>query len=326
VFRWLSSGNPYNALFLLLYGIAVKYYFLVHPVPPVLDPASDGWLFPLLVHNLQAAGMGIEGFAITAFLLLFAAALLLNSIVNRFRLLPGSSYFPAYCFLVFSSFFQEWNLFSAPLIAAPLLMILLGQLFQLYATQNGRSKAFGLGFLAGIISLFYLPFLGILLAIWLTLLISRPFRLAEWILALAGLLCPYYFLATGLFLAGRLSLFHTWPIPGFSYPHLQGAYWTLAGLILLIWWFLFGSIRLQQGYMKMMIHTRKNWQVLLVLTCLGLALPLCTTRFSFPGWLTAFGPMAVFISLGLWHLRKGWVGLVVHLSALIYIVLFQWVY
>jgi hypothetical protein len=150
--------------------------------------------------------------------------------------------------------------------------------------------------------------------------------LAEWILALAGVLCPYYFLATGLFLTGRLSLLTKLPLPGFSYPHLQSAYWLLAGLLWMIWWFLFGSIRLQQGYMKMMIHTRKNWQVLLILTCLGLALPLCTTGFSFPGWLMAFGPMAVFIALGFWHLRKGWVGIAVHLSTLIYIVLHQWVY
>lgn len=327
MFRWLSNGNPYNALFLLLYGIAIKYFFLTHPLPPVLDPASDGWLYPILVAALsQTAGIAREGFAVIAFLLLFGQALLLNSLVNRFRLLPGASYFPAYCFLVFSSFFQEWNTLSAPLVAGLLLMVLLVQLFQLYATPNSRSKAFGLGFLVGLTSLIYLPFAGMLLAIWLTLAISRPFRLAEWILALAGLLCPYYFLATGLFLAGQLTLLQTLPLPGFSYPHLQQAYWLLAGLILLIWWFLFGSIWLQRGYMKMMIHTRKNWQVLLILTCLGLALPLCSTVFSFAGWLIAFGPMAVFIALGFWHLRNGWAGIIVHLSVLIYIVLFQWVY
>jgi hypothetical protein len=327
VFRWLRTGNPYNVLLLLVYAIVIKYYFLLHPAPPLSHPPSDGPLYPFLVSWLRdQAALSNAAFGILTFILLFIEALLLNGTVNRFRVMPGSNYFPAFCFLLFSSFFIEWNTFSAPLVAGFLLLILLNQLFQLYATQQSRSKAFGLGFIAGTASLFYLPVLGLLLLIWITLLISRPFRLAEWILAIAGLICPYYFLGTGLFLTDQLHLLTALPLPKLSYPHLTTAYWLLAGMILLIWWFLFGSIRLQQDYMKMMIHTRKCWQILLVFICLGLALPFLPDTFSFAGWLVAFLPMTVFIAMGFWHIRKSWLALCVHLSALVYIFLLQWVY
>lgn len=312
---------------LVLYAIVIKYYFLLHPLPAVDASVSDGplytWLKDVLLHQ---AGLSSLGFGLVAFALLFLEALLVNSILNRFRILPGNSYFPAFCFLLFSSFFAEWNVFSAPLVACLILLAFLAQLFQLYATDQSRSKSFSLGFLGGLAALIYLPAFGLVLLIWITLLLSRPFRLAEWILALAGMICPCYFLATILFLTGRLGLLSAIPLPTLSYPHLTTAYWLLAGMILLIWWFLFGSIRLQQDYMKLMIHIRKSWQILLAFVCLGVALPFLAGAFSFSGWLIAFLPMSAFIALGFWHIRKTWLALAVHLTALTYIFLFQWVY
>jgi hypothetical protein len=314
-------------LLLLIYAIIVKYCFLSHPMVPVLQPQADGWLYPYLVTGLRdGAGFTPTGFAILAFLLLFVQALLLNSIVNRFRLLPGANYFPAFCFILFSSFFSEWNNFSGPLVANLLLLMMVSGLFRLYDSQRSRGGAFSLGFITGVASLFYLPALGLLPLLWITLLISRSFRPEEWILALAGTLCPYYFLATVLFLAGQLPLLDSLPVHLFSYPLLTQAYWLLAGMVLLIWWFLYGSIRLQRDYRKMMIHTRKCWQILLTFVCLGLALPFLPGLFSLTGWLAAFIPITVFIALGFWHIRKGWLALLVHLSALAYIFLFHWVY
>ena len=326
MFRWLRTGNPYNVLALAVYAIAVKYHYLLYPLKPLSIPGSDGPLYDWLTRLMGAAGFSPEAFALTAFLLLFAEAVLLNSILNRFRVLPGNGYFPAFCFLLFSSFFPEWNAFSAPVVAALVLLAFLAQTFQLYATAQSRSKAFSLGFLGGIASLVYLPAIALVLLIWLALLVSRPFRLAEWILGVAGMICPWYFLATGLFLTDRLSVLSALPLPTLSYPHLTTAYWVLAGMTLLIWWFLFGAIRLQQDYMKMMIHIRKCWQILLAFVCLGIALPLLAARFSLSGWLIAFVPMTAFIAMGFSHIRKNWLAWAVHLSALAYLLLNQWVY
>lgn len=325
MFRWLRTGNPYHALILLVYAIAVKYYFLVHPLPAVLMPASDGLLYTWLTEML-GHWLSVQGFAIAAFVVLFAEALLVNTLLNRFRVLPGNTYFPAFCFLLFSSFFEAWNRFSAPLVCSLVLVALLAELLQLYTTDRSRSKSFSLGFLGGVAALIYLPAVILLVVIWVALLISRPFRLAEWILAVAGMACPVYFLATALFLTGRLSLVTALPAPAVSYPHLTTAYWLGAGIALVIGWFLVGSIRLQQDYMKLMIHIRKCWQILLGFVCVGVALPFFAGTFAFAGWLAAFLPMTAFIALAFLGIRRPWLQTVVHLSALAYIVLSQWVY
>lgn len=326
MFRWLRSGTPYHAIFLLVYAIMIKYYYFFHPLPPVTELNADGGLYPYLLEGLQHLGMGPEAFAILAFVLLFFQALLINSTVSKFKLLPGSGYFPAFCFLLFTSFFPQWNTFSAPLVANIILLIMLPQLFDLYSTRQSRSAAFALGFLAGLAALIYMPLLVILLLIWAALLISRPFHLAEWILALMGLLCPYYFLGTVLFLTDKLNLMHFMPIPGLSYPRLSAAPWILAGMGLILLWFFHGIFRMQQNYMKMLIHVRKCWQILLAFTIVGLILPLLPDTFSLNGWMIVFLPMSIFIAIGFAHINKAWVAYLIHGSALAYIFFIQWVY
>lgn len=327
MFRWLRSGNPYIVLFLLIYALIIKSYFLLHPQLPVIMPHADGVAYSWLVHWLgQNVGLGKTGFTTLAFLLVVIQSLLLNSIINRYHIIPKFSFFPAFCFLLFSSFFASWNYFSSPLITNLLLLGLLQQLLSLYSSQQPRSKAFNLGLLVGVASMIYLPAFYLVVLVWISQLISRPFRLGELILTLLGLLCPYYFLATILLLIGQLEILTTLPIPGLSYPQLEDAYWILAGMGLLLWWFLYGSIRLQQDYMKMLIHIRKGWVILLTFICIGLILPFLTQTFSFGGWLIAFTPMVVFISIGFWHVRNRWFATLIHLTALAFIILIQWVY
>lgn len=326
MFRWLRSGNPYHIIFLLVYAIVIKYYYLIHPLAPVLDPHSDGGLYPYILQKLQELHFGAGAFALLAFILLFIQAVLLNSIINRFKLLPGSGYFPAYCFLLFTSFSAQWNVFSAPLLANVVLLAMLPQLFDLYTTQRPRSRAFSLGFLAGFASLLYTPVLILILLIWIALLVSRPFRLAEWILVLMGLLCPYYFLGTILFLLDKLTLSHIIAFPLLSYPHLLSHPWLLGGIIWCIIWFLYGNFKMQQAHMKMLIHVRKCWLILLAFSLVALTLPFLPGTFSLTGWLVALLPMCGFTAMALWHVNKTWFTLLIHLSALVYIFLIQWVY
>lgn len=327
MFQWLRSGNPSFLLFLLIYALVIKGAYLLHPAAPLIMPFADGIVYPYLVDWLQQAiGFGKTGFTILAVLLLILESLVLNNIINRYRILPGQSFFPAFCYLLFSSFFVSWNTFSSPLITNLFILLLMQQLISLYATQNPRSLAFNMGLVAGLASLFYLPALGLLLLIWIAQLIARPFRLAEFILVIAGILCPWYFLSTILFLTDHLEILAILPLPLLSYPLLSQAYWILGGMALLLWWFLFGSIRLQQDYMKMLIHIRKDWGILLVFVCIGLALPFLPDRFSLSGWLIAFIPMTIFISIGFWHVRKRWFATLIHLTALAFLFLIQWVY
>ncbi len=329
MFRWFRSGNPFTVLFLLAYAVVVKSPYLLHLLPPEGGAAAyrspgDGYLYPYLLDWLQR-GLGPGGFALLAFVLLFLQAWMLNGTVNRFRLLPGSSFFPAFCFLLFSSFFPAWNTFSSALVANLLVLCILPLLFQGYATQHPRGNAFNTGLLAGLASLLYFPAFLLCALLWGALLVNRPFRLAEWLLVLFGFLCPYYFLGAALFLTDHWSL-GLMPWSGFSYPVLlhRGGYAVLGGLVWVIGWFLFGSLRLQPLYMKMLIQARKCWTVLLAMVCVTLAFPFFSDTFSLAGWLPAFLPMAAFIAIGFWHIRREWLALTIHLLSLAFVFLHGW--
>ncbi len=326
MFRWLRTGNPYTFFHLLLYSLVIKFYYLSHPAGPLVAPLSDGLLYEWIVRWLkEEAGFGPAGFTVTSFIVLFVEATVLNTQVNRFRVLPGVSFFVAFCFLLFSSFFISWNVFSAPLVAGLFMLLLVRQFFRLYDHPTGRTAAFNLGLIVGMAGLIYLPALVLLLLVWFALLVSRPFRLAEWILVVVGLLCPYYFVATFLFLTDQLSVFATFPLPGFSLPETHYSYWVVGGLTGLLAYFLYGGLRLQQIYPKMLIHTRKSWTILLAFLIIGLALPFIPNRFQIAGWLIAFVPMTVIIACGLWHVKKRWFGLLLHLVALAFVFFLQWV-
>ena len=325
MFRWLRTGNPSTFIYLLLYTLVVKFFYLTHPVAALLSPASDGLLYGPLVRFLrQQVGLGPLGFTVLSLFVILLLAVMLNFQVNKFRLLPGASYYPAFCFIVFSSFFSFWNVFSAPLVAAVPLLLVLRELLGLFDHPSGRTAAFNMGLFVGLAGLFYMPALALLLLIWFALLTARPFRLAEWILAVVGVLCPFYFAATVLFLTDNLALFAAQPLPGISIPETAYSYWIIGATAGLLVYFLYGSLRLQQEYSKMLIHIRKAWVLVLAFVIISLALPFLPDVFDLDGWLVAFLPMSLIIACGFWHVRKKGFALLLHLLALAFVLYLQW--
>ncbi len=325
MFQWLRSGNPYTFIYLLFYALIVKFYYLTHPVEPVFSAPSDGLAYKPFVHWLEnTLHVGAEGFTICAILLILVEGIVLNAQINRFHILPGTTHFTAFSFILFSGFLDSWNAFSAPLVAGMFMLALVYQLFKLYDTPRPRATAFNLGLTVGFASLLYFPAMALLLVVWFSFVSMRPFRLSEWILALLGVLCPYYFIATIFFLTGHWDWMKEIPIPGFSIPKLVYSYWILSGMTGLLLYFIYGSFRLQQDYTKMLIHIRKSWTALLAFLIVALVLPFLPDVFRVDGWFIAFIPMSIFIACGFFHIKKRGLGWFLHLLALGFVLYIQW--
>src|SRR6185503_809696 len=84
---------------------------------------------------------------------------------------------------------------------------------------QAKSTLYNIGFAIGITTFFYFPSLAFALLIIFALVITRPPRLAEWIIAVLGIATPWYLLFAWLFLTNRLYSFH---VPGIQvvYPLL----------------------------------------------------------------------------------------------------------
>lgn len=323
MFNSFRSGNPVTVLLLAAYALVLKGYFLLHPRAP-LDNNANGYLYDVLTGFLDRIFHGnAAGFTALAVLLLFIQALLLNRIVNDYRVLPRSSFLPAMVYLLFTSFFRDWNYFSSAVVANTLLLGVLANLLALYSKNSARGTVFNTGLLIGIAALFYVPAVFFLVLLWATLLINRPFNPAEWIIAVTGMLCPYYFLGTWLFLEGGLSRLWKLPVVHISYPSLQEAWFTIAAIALVLLFFIIGAIRLRQHFLKMLIQVRKIWLVLLIYVLIAILISFLALSFSINIWIFGMVPLAVFIANAFWYTRRKALANVLHLALFAFAIVTQ---
>src|SRR5699024_788979 len=128
----------------------------------------------------------------------------------------------------------------------------------------------------------------LILLVWFALILARPFSLSEWLLVILGLLCPWYFLTTYLFLTDQLVLFTQIPVPGFSFPSYQYSFDSMLGLPWLLAYFLYGAVQIQRYYSTFPIQFRKIWTLLLAFIIIGILLPFLPDQFYMDGWFLAF--------------------------------------
>src|SRR6185503_18765652 len=76
-----------------------------------------------------------------------------------------------------------------------------------YKKEAALALIFDAGLLVSIASLFFFPYIVFILFIIAALMILRPFNLREYLMAILGLLVPYYFIGVYFFWYGKLPEF-----------------------------------------------------------------------------------------------------------------------
>src|SRR5215203_5021559 len=115
-------------------------------------------------------------FSFIAFLLLYTQALMLNYMVNEYRLIAKQTYLPAMAYLLVTSLLPEWNYLSSPMLANTFIISMFIYLFRLYNSSNAKAQVYNIGLITGITSYIYLPSAAFLLCVLLGLMILKPFR------------------------------------------------------------------------------------------------------------------------------------------------------
>ena len=143
-------------------------------------------------------------------------------------------YLVAMSYILITSLVPEWNNLSSVLITNSVMVWAWPRMVSLYNHPRPKAVIFNIGLALGICSFFYLPSMLFLLLLGIALLLFRPFSITEWLVALVGLLSPYYFLCIYLYLTDRFKLSVLLPDMGIKYPkfrfdfrvHLHGLfYW-----------------------------------------------------------------------------------------------------
>lgn len=306
------TTNPFSIVALFFYGILLRFAAFLHPVMPEALP-SDGVLYHSLIRGLRAIS-GNSGVipAILAYLLVFAQAVMINSVFFKHRLLNKPNFLPALAYILITALFPEWWLLSSTLVVNTFMIVAWNYLTELYKSQRAKQLVFNAGIIIGLGSFFYFPSAAFIILAIAAILIMRPFSLPEILLCILGATVPYYFLFAWLYLSGSLEIGKYIPRLAISYPQFQQTIWAWIALLLLMVPFLFSGIYIQNQILRMLIQVRKNWSLILVYLLIALLVPFINGSRAFEYWILCAVPFAAFHANVYFAPQKKWIATILH--------------
>lgn len=318
-----KSNNPYNTFLLLVYGLLLKLPMFIHPIAP-LPQQTDGFLFKAILFQLSVVGKNLPViYPLITFLLLFTQAISFNGLVNGHRLMQKSNYLTAMGYLLITSLFAEWNVVSAPLIINTLLIWVWSRMSSLHNDQNPKTSLFNIGIAIGLASFFYFPSLAFAALIVFGLLVTRAFKVSEWMIALLGIIAPYYFLLAYIFLTDKWQGYH-FPEVAVTFPHFYESEWALAAIIIVLFTCVTGMFFIQQNYRRQLVQARKSWNLIFLYLLIAVFIPFINASHSFVYWILSAVPIAVIAAAGFLYPTKKWFPLVLHWLIVAFVIAFSY--
>jgi len=259
VLQLFRANSPYTVIILFILTLLLKLQALHHPVAPA---AVEGQvIYAWVLGGFQALfGSNAITYTILALLMTFGQAIYLRGVSIRHRLFSRPSYLPAFAFVLFGSLHPVLGSFTPALLANWLIIGAFDTILGFTSREEERRRIFNAGFLLGLAAALCFPDIVYAIFLVLTLILLRPFKPGEWVVAALGYLTPFYFAAGLLFLTDKLVLAKFWPRTGFGIPHfIRGYYypWILiAGVAVAL---ISGIYVLVGSLPRLPVATRRGW-------------------------------------------------------------------
>jgi hypothetical protein len=283
----------------------------IHPQIP-LPQQTDGFLFKLLLSQLSGVGKSIPIiYPLISFILLYTQAITLNALVNQHRLMQKPNYLTGMAYLLITSLFAEWNILSAPLIINSLIIWVWSRMSKLYNEPSPKASLFNIGMAIGISCFFYFPTISFSVMVVVGLLITRPFKLPEWVVALLGLASPFYFLLAYVYVMDKWQGYH-FPGVAVTLPHFIESRWALTAVIIVLFTTIVGFIYVQKNFRRQLVQARKSWNLIFLYLLIALFIPFINASHSFVYWILSAVPIAVIAGASFLYPQKKAFPLILH--------------
>ncbi len=295
----------------------------LHPYSPVASQA-DGFFYKLLLQLIDGAGNSWPFlYPLLTFTLLYTQAVSLNRVINSQRLLNKTNYLTGMSYLLITSLFSEWNHLSPALIINSLLIWVFAELCKLHNNQNPKTMLFNVGIITGLATFLYFPAIAFCLLIIAGLLITRPFRLQEWLMVVLGMLAPYYFMFSWLYLKDRLADYRL-PEIGLATPTPNGNTLALIAIVVLFFTMTVGVYFIRLNMRRQLVHSRKSWNLVFLYLLVALSIPFLNETRNFDYWILAAVPVSVIAAAAFLYPERKWFALVVHWGLVALIVVMEY--
>lgn len=272
--------------------------------PILLEPA---------LHNLIGFQIGDRlppylNVLITLILTLFQA-FQLNRVINYYNFLGKPSFLTALMFMTLVSLFLPFLVLSPTLICNFLTIWMLSKLFKIYKLSNIQGRMFDLGIIVALGSLIYLPFTIMLLLLWASLLIFRPFDWREWVTPLLGFMTIYFLIGVAYYWNYRfddfLLIFSPFTTPFSTSIHVD--YYDLIALApVVIAMLLFLGV-LKDQYFKSVVHVRKSFKLLFYMLILIAVSFYLDAGITINHFLLCVPPLSIYLAYYFTHAKSKWI-------------------
>jgi hypothetical protein len=229
----------------------------------IVMPADAMPLYSITANALSQLPPFVS--ALIGVLIVAFQAIYFNYIINKHEVLFRKSNVPLIMYVILISLSKSFLSINPILFTNTLLLIILDRTFNLYKNSSPLSMIFDIWMLLAIASLFYYPVIILLLLLWISLFILRPFIWREWIVGIFGFLVPYLFLCLYYFWNDKLMSFLG--VIAWNFNFFFQVKFTLSTvdkvlLALVGLFFLFSLVKMQASFYKNVIRTRGFQQVL----------------------------------------------------------------
>lgn len=272
----------------------MHFHFLMEaPLIDTNSSANDGLLSLLLDRYILSLPGSLRFLLFHA--LILVQAIRLNMAMNELRMYTSNSFVPAMTYILLTAMVPQWCAISPALVTNSLVIWIFIKLSRLYNHPSPKTLLFNTGLIAGLSVICYHPMAILIGVVLFALAVVRPFRLAEWLVLLIGIVLPYYFVLSVLYLTDRLPAIGSM-LPDFYLGLPTGStdknlLWGLGYLAIIL---LFGLFFWQVSINRMVIQIRKNWGVMMVLLLTLLPVPFIFQLGGLESGLLALIPVSAF--------------------------------
>lgn len=268
---------------------------LGHPVLPM--PGTEYFLFGKLVQACKWIwGDNAIAFTLFAGFITFGQALYLQMIASKHHLFHRPNYLPSFTYIIICSLHPAMGMFSAPLILNWFILGGLDTILSFTRREDQPRTIFNAGFLFACGALWFFPAIAYILFFGLSLILLRPFKLGEWIVAILGYLIPFYFAFCLLYLFNDLASVRNWPMIGISLPRqLKGMAYlpgVIIGSLILLG---AGVYTLSGDLMKLTVSVRRSWGAIVTALVIAIFVSVFTPYKESGTWVGLAPAMALLI-------------------------------
>ncbi len=289
-----KDKSDFNLIFLLLLSVAVHFHVWMQP-PIIIANESDGLLSYLLLHYIQPLPPLV--LIVLFHTIILSQSIRLNILLSNFKMFQQISYVPAFTYIILTAMFPYWDVISAGLIANSLVIWILVKLLRLYEQSQPKTLEFNIGLIVGISIILHEPIAILIAVVLFALLIIRPFKLAEWLVLIMGILLPFYFIFTYVFLTGNINDFRQFlPKLDWKNPLVQPSFNIILALIVMGVQLLAGFFYWNEQQKRFIIQVRKYWGVFFLLLILTFFQPILFSVQGLYASAIVIAPLASFIS------------------------------